>query len=105
MDLSSFNTLNVTNFESVFSQCNGLKEIKGIEKFNAIKVLIMRGMLEERNEIHSLDLSYFDTSRVRVINMSLMFKKCRKLKEINGLKNFNTFNVTKMIKMFQDYND
>ena len=65
----------------------------------------MRGMLEERNEIHSLDLSYFDTSRVRVINMSLMFKKCRKLKEINGLKNFNTFNVTKMIKMFQDYND
>ena len=46
LDLSNFETLNVTNFESMFSQCNGLKEIKGIEKFNTSSAINMSAMFE-----------------------------------------------------------
>ena len=36
LDLSNFDTSNVTNMSFMFSNCNKLKEIKGINKFNFI---------------------------------------------------------------------
>ena len=34
--------------------------------------------------------------------MSFMFRQCLKLKQINGINNFNTENVTKMNSMFNE---
>ena len=50
-----------------------------------------------------LDLSNFNTSKVT--NMSFMFNKCRKLKEIKGINKFNTCNVSNMAGMFQECNE
>ena len=37
LDLSNFDTSNVTTMEFMFNGCSNLKEIKGINKFKKIK--------------------------------------------------------------------
>ena len=44
LDLSNFNTSNVTNMEFMFTKCHKLKEIIGIYTFNNSKVTNMTGM-------------------------------------------------------------
>ena len=46
--------------EWMFNKCNKLKEIKGINKFNTINVITMRGMFQECNELEYLILSKFN---------------------------------------------
>ena len=70
LDLSSFNTQNVTNMSYMFYKCNNLQ---------------------------SLDLSSFNTQKVT--NMSYMFYECKYLQNLD-LSSFNTQNVTSMIDMF-----
>ena len=70
IDLSSFNTKNVTDMSSMFCNCENLK---------------------------SLDLSSFNTQNIT--NMRSMFFNCYNLK-ILDLSSFNTQNVTKMVDMF-----
>ena len=60
----------------------------------------MKGFFEECSNIISLDLSNFNTSNV--VDMSYMFSKCYKLKEIKGINKFNTSKVTNKIFMFQN---
>ena len=103
LDLTNFNTLNVTNMEFMFNKCKKLKEIKGIDKFITNKVETMRGIFLECNALEHLDLSNFNTSNV--INMEGMFNKCNKLKEIIGINKFITNKVTTMRVMFQHCND
>ena len=38
LDLSNFDTSNVTNMNGMFFKCNKLKEIKGLNKFNTKNV-------------------------------------------------------------------
>ena len=61
LDLTNFNTANVTNMKCMFNECHKLKEIKGINKFNTDKVTNMNSMFQECNELENLDLSNFDT--------------------------------------------
>ena len=72
----------------MFNKCHKLKEIKGINKFNTVKVKDMSGLFQGCYEIEYLDISSFNTSKVT--DMSWMFNKCHKLKEIKGIENFNT---------------
>ena len=44
LDLSNFDTSNVTNMISMFVECNKLKEIKGLNKFNTKNVIDISGM-------------------------------------------------------------
>ena len=83
LDLSNFNTCNVTNMGFMFNNCKKLKEIKGINKFITNKVTDMDTMFNSCCELESLDLSSFDTSNV--IDMSRMFNECNKLKYLNLL--------------------
>ena len=74
LDLSNFNTQNITDMSSMFSNCKSLK---------------------------SLDLSNFNTQNV--IDMSCMFSSCNSLTSLN-LSNFDTQNVTDMSSMFYNCN-
>ena len=61
LDLSNFNTSNVTDMSWMFNECYKLKEIKGIHKFITNKVTNMQSMFQKCYELEYLDLSNFDT--------------------------------------------
>ena len=75
LDLSNFNTANVTNMQGMFINCPALT---------------------------TLDLSNFNTANVT--NMQTMFTYCSALTSLN-LSNFNTANVTTMNGMFNGCSD
>ena len=64
LDLSNFNTENVTDMSGMFNECTKLKEIKGINKFITNKVNNMECMFNLCSEIEYLDLSNFNTKNV-----------------------------------------
>ena len=86
--------------QGLFNECNNLKEIKGINSFNTIKVNNMNVLFQGCKSIEYLDLSNFNTFNVS--DMEYMFCKCKKLKEIKGIRNFNTKNVIKMGSIFNE---
>ena len=98
LDLSDFDTSNVTNMSWMFNKCNKLKEIKGINKFITNKVTNMQQMFNECYELEYLDLSKFDTSNVT--DMRWMFDQCNKLKYLN-LSNFSIKGETKNMFKFK----
>ena len=61
LDLSNFNTSNVTDMGWMFNECHKLKEIKGINKFITNKVSNMREMFQRCYELEYLYLYNFDT--------------------------------------------
>ena len=83
LDLSSFNTSNVTNMSYMFNGCHKLKEIIGINKLDTSKVNDMKCMFKQCTELLYLDLSNFNT--INVTNMLGMFSKCFKLQIIIGI--------------------
>ena len=100
LDLSNFNTSNVTNMNSMFFNCSGLTSLD-LGNFNTSKVTDMSSMFQSCDSLKSIDVSNFDTSQVT--DMNSMFQGCY----IDGLtsldlSNFNTSNVTDMSSMF-DY--
>ena len=99
LDLSGFQTQCVRDMKYMFADCAKLKEIKGISKFNTGEVNYINSMFAYCQELEFLDLSGFDTSKV--CDMSFMFNKCVKLKEIKGIEKFNTNKVGNMTTMFQ----
>ena len=99
LDLSNFNTPNLTNMLCMFSNCYKLKEIKGLNKFITTNVTNMSALFQQCHEIEYIDLSNFNT--INVTDMSGMFNKCYKLKQIKGLNKFITTKVTNMFIMFQ----
>ena len=87
----------------MFNECHKLKEIKGINNFITINATNMEGMFADCNELVNLDLSNFNTSKVN--DMSYMFYKCYKLKEIKRIYNFRIANLNDFTEMFDECND
>lgn len=96
LDLSGFDTSNVTNMTGMFNKSSLLTEIE-LRNFDTSKVTSMASMFSESGIIN-LDLSNFDTSNVT--NMSSMFYKTMALENLN-LSTFNTSKVTTMVSMFE----
>ena len=96
LDLSNFNTENVTNMSGMFCKCDQLTGLD-LSGFDTSKVTDMSSMFTWCNNLTELDVSGFDTSKVT--DMESMFMSCSKLAELN-VSNFNTENVTNMNSMF-----
>ncbi|MBB5226489.1 BspA family leucine-rich repeat surface protein [Treponema ruminis] len=96
LDLSSFDTSNVTDMSDMFSCCSAL-EILDLSKFDTSKVTGMSFMFSGCSALESLDLSSFDTSKVS--DMNCMFSFCSALESLD-LSSFKTPNVTNMTEMF-----
>lgn len=101
IDLSSFNTSEVTTMNTMFYMMNSLKSID-ISGFNTSKVTDMNAMFDLTGVIEQLDVSNFDTSNVT--DMKWMFFGLNKLKKLN-LTNFDTSRVTNMYGMFDAMTD
>ena len=91
LDLSKFNTTNVTNMSHMFSECTVLASLD-FSKFNTENVTEMISMFYSCGNLTSLDLSNFNTAKV--MNMSYMFNKCSGLQTIYVSDNFVVTGIT-----------
>ena len=95
LDLSNFDTSQVTNMSQMFFSC----DVKSLDlsKFNTSNVTAMLGMFSNC-QAKSLDLRNFDTSQV--MDMREMFRDCKA--EFIDVSNFDKSNVIRMEEMFAD---
>ena len=98
LDISNFDTQNVTNMGGMFMFCSGLTSLD-LSNFDTKNVTGMTFMFYECSGLTSLDLSNFDTQNVT--KMGIMFYECSGLTSLN-VGNFDTKNVTDMGGMFQN---
>ena len=100
LDLSSFNTSNVTNMNSMFCDCSSLTNLD-LSSFNTSNVTKMYETFRGCSSLTSLNLSSFNTNNVT--DMREIFRDCSSL-TILDLSSFNTSNVTDMLWMFYNCN-
>lgn len=96
INVSNWDTSNVTNTSNTFSHCELLTSID-ISKWNTSKVTNMEGMFVGCNLLASVDVSKWNTSKVT--DMASMFSGCGTLRSIDVSK-WNTSNVTDISGMF-----
>ncbi|MBR1937056.1 MAG: BsaA family SipW-dependent biofilm matrix protein [Bacilli bacterium] len=94
IDLSYFDTSNVTEMAAMFS---GIKATSlDLSAFDTSKVTNMNGMFSS-SEVNNLDLSNFDTSNVTNISHMFSWSKATNI----SLSGFDTSNVTDMHSLFE----
>ena len=96
INVSNWDTSNVTNTSNTFSHCELLTSID-VSKWNTSKVTNMEGMFVGCNLLASVDVSKWNTSKVT--DMASMFSGCGALRSIDVSK-WNTSNVTDISGMF-----
>lgn len=116
MDLSGWNTSNVTDMEMMFYRAQFLRDLN-ISNFDTTRVtkmcfvpepdggsidrsLYTKGMFEDCFSLRSLDLSGFNTLSITNASLSRMFKDCMALTSISFGSNFFTSNITYAGDMF-----
>ncbi len=98
MDLSKFDTSNVTDMGGMFFGCQSLASLD-VSNWDTSNVTDMAGMFRDCRVLKSLDVSNWDTSNVT--DMGVMFFECWKLTSLD-VSNWDTSNVTDMGGMFRD---
>ena len=96
LNLINFDTSQVTNMAAMFSNIVLLTTLD-LSNFNTSKVTNMSNMFNNMASLTTLDLSSFDTSNVT--DMRYMLSSMRNLTTLD-LSNFNTSQVTNMNGMF-----
>ena len=96
LDVSGFDTSNVTYMGWMFYGCSGLTGLD-VSGFNTSNVTDMGWMFYGCSGLTSLDVSGFDTSNVT--DMGQMFAGCSGLTSLD-VSGFDTSNVTDMWQMF-----
>ena len=91
LDVSNFNTSKVTDMCCMFVGCHKLTSLN-VSKFNTTEVTDMSDMFEDCYALTSLDLTNFDTGKVK--DMLFMFYGCSALTTIYASNKFVTDKVT-----------
>ena len=95
IDISGLNTDNVTKMSYMFYMCWNIKDLD-LSSFNTEKVKDMSGLFCQC-QMKNLDISFLNTKNL--INMSHMFYGMKNLDNLN-FENFNTKNVNNMSGLF-----
>ena len=98
IDLTNFNTKNVTNMSYMFYSCVSLENLD-LTNIDTQNVTNMRGMFSYCQFLKELNISSFKTQNVS--NMNNMYSYCQNLEKLN-LSNFDTHNVTDLSEMFRN---
>ena len=96
IDLSHFNTENITDMRLMFFQCKLLRNIN-LSNINTQNLIYMSGIFSFCYSLKNLDLSNFNTENVK--DMNGLFIRDISLESVN-LRNFNTINTIDMSLMF-----
>ena len=97
LDLRNFDTSQATNMSAMFAYCEALTNLNLSSLFNTSQVTRMDSMFSDCSALTNLDLSSFNTSKVT--NMESIFYDCYALTNLD-LRGFNTSKVTNMRYMF-----
>ena len=100
IDLSHFDTSQVTNMSRMFYNCTSLISLD-LTNLETSNVEDMNRLFVRCSLLSSLDLSNFNTSQVKY--MYSMFHECSGLKTLN-ISSFDTSQVTFMFRMFYNCN-
>ena len=95
LDMSIFDTSNVTNMGLMFRSCSALTSLD-VSNFDTSKVTGMSQMFHDCSALTSLDVRGFDTSKVT--KMGYMFQNCSALTSLD-LSSFNMAKVTYSVDM------
>ncbi len=96
LNLSNFNTQDVTDMSEMFENCDNLKQLN-LSNFNTSNVISMECMFYNCKNLKLLDISKLNTESV--INMEGMFGKCENLKELD-ISSFYIDNTKKIDDIF-----
>ena len=96
LDLSGFDTMNVTDMSGMFQDCSSLSSLD-LSNFDTTNVTNMCRMFQDCSSLSSLDLSSLDTTNVTI--MWDMFRDCSSLSSLD-LSSFDTKNMISMTGMF-----
>lgn len=96
VDMSNFDTSNVTNMSYLFNGCTSLDNVN-LSGFDTSEVTTMSSMFYDCGLLTELDLSSFDTSNVT--NMNSIFYDCHNLKKLD-LSSWDFSKVTNKTGMF-----
>ena len=103
LNVGGLDTSDVTNMDSMFSDCSSLSDITGLENWDTSSVTNMNHMFSDCSSLSDITgLENWDTSSVT--NMNHMFAICRSLSDITALKDWDTSSVTDMQYMFYGCN-
>ena len=89
LDVSNFDTSNVTDMRSMFCGCSSLTSLD-VSNFDTSNVTSMSSMFSGCSSLASLDVSNLDTSNVT--NMHYMFDNCFSFTSLD-LSNFDTSSI------------
>ena len=98
VDISGWNTSNVITMENMFSFCDKLKNIIGIENLDVSKLQRANAMFYGCKNLVELDLTNWNP--ISLENMSNMFYNCSNLKMIKNIENWQLPNIKIVRKMF-----
>ncbi len=103
VDLSTFDTSNVTSFHSMFDggiEGNmSISRILGMENWDTSNVTDMGWMFAQCPNLNTFDVTHFDTSKVN--QMSALFCNCQSITSLD-ISNFDTTNVEYMEAFFSE---
>ena len=77
----------------MFCNCYSLNSLIDLSKWNTINVTNMSNMFSYCESVKSLDISKWNT--INVTNMSFMFYNCKSLKSLD-ISKWNTINITSL---------
>ena len=100
VDISGWDTSNVTTMENMFCFCDKLKNIIGIENLDVSKLRCANCMFSYCENLVELDLTNWNP--ISLENMSYMFYLCSNLKIIKNIENWQLPNIMDVSSMFHD---
>lgn len=97
LDVSSFNTSNVTSFIQMFRDCSNLSTLTGTADWDTSNVTNMSSMFSDCSALSTVDAANWNTAKVTTMNA--MFQNCKTLATLS-ISSWNTAKVTDMSYMF-----
>ena len=100
IDISGWDTSNVTSMDDMFRKCAKLKNIIGIENLDVSKLEDANGMFYMCENLVELDLTNWNP--VSLQKTHYMFYGCSNLKIIKNIENWQLPNIMDVSSMFYD---
>lgn len=100
IDLTGWDTSNVTNMNNMFWYCKKLKEVIGIENLDVSNVTTFGSLFCGCSSLEELDISLWNTPNC--LNCGFMFDSCTNLVTVNGLNELKMPKCKSLMNMFAD---